>query len=84
MSTQKEQPATGRDDDVKPINGEARMPKFAEWMRGIYASPGNPQRDGMYVRTIFRTSRVNKGFWYELTDGNGNFYQYRPQDTVFI
>ncbi len=53
-------------------------------MRGIHASPQNPQREGMYVRTVVRTGNVNRGRWYELTDGKGKFYQYRPEDTIFM
>ena len=54
-------------------------PKFGEWLRGIYASESNPHRDGMYVRTIRRTGRLNPGVHYEVTDGNGLFWQYPAQ-----
>ena len=54
-------------------------PKFGEWLRGIYASESNPHRDGMYVRTIRRTGKFNPGKFYELTDGNGLFWQYPAQ-----
>ena len=54
-------------------------PKFGEWLRGIYASESNPNRDGMYVRTIRRTGRLNPGVHYEVTDGNGKFWQYPAQ-----
>jgi hypothetical protein len=59
----------------------AVAPKFGEWLRGIYASERNPYRDGIYVRTIRRTGRCNPGTYFELTDGNGNFWQY-PRDSV--
>ena len=59
--------------------GLTSKPKFGEWLRGIYASESNPQRDGMYVRTIRRTGRMNPGTFYELTDGNGRFWQYPAQ-----
>lgn len=49
-------------------------PKFGEWLRGIYASESNPHRDGMYVRTIRRTGKLNPGVHYEVTDGNGEFW----------
>ena len=55
------------------------MPKFGEWLRGIYASESNPHRDGMYVRTIRRTGKLNPGVHYEVTDGNGKFWQYPAQ-----
>lgn len=52
-------------------------PKFGEWLRGIHASESNPQRDGMYVRTIHTPrGRVNAGKSYELTDGKGSFWRY--------
>ena len=54
-------------------------PKFGEWLRGIYASESNPHRDGMYVRTIRRTGKLNPGVHYEVTDGNGKFWQYPAQ-----
>ena len=58
---------------------QAREPKFGEWLRGIYASERNPTRDGMYVRTIRRTGKFNPGKSYELTDGNGLFWEYPAQ-----
>jgi len=61
-----------------------RTPRFGEWMRGIYASETNPIRDGMYVRTITRTGRLNHGTFYELTDGNGKFWSYPAASTVFL
>lgn len=61
---------------------QVRAPKFCDWFMGVYASPSNPQRSGMYVRTIRRTGRVmNPGVFYELTDGKGNFWQY-PRDAI--
>ena len=54
-------------------------PKFGEWLRGIYASESNPHRDGMYVRTIRLTGGLNPGVHYEVTDGNGKFWQYPAQ-----
>lgn len=59
-------------------------PKFGDWMRSIHASERNPQRDGMYVETVIRTGRMNRGTWYRLTDGNGNFWEYEKQSVVFI
>jgi len=52
-------------------------PTFGEWFTGIYASDENPHKHGMYVRTVRRTGRVmNPGTTYELTDGNGAFWEY--------
>lgn len=57
-------------------------PKFGDWIRGNFASEENPQRDGMYVRTIRRTGFTNPGKWYELTDGKGKFWQYLASETT--
>ena len=57
-------------------------PKFGDWFRGVHASESNPQRDGMYVRTIRRSGRFNAGTFYELTDGKGNFWQYPVGSTI--
>jgi hypothetical protein len=64
--------------------GDSRTPAFGEWLRGIWASDKNPERDGRYVRTIRRTGRVNRGTWYELTNGSGSFWEYEARSTVFI
>jgi len=64
--------------------GTDRTPKFGEWLRGIWASPSNPIRDGRYVRTVRRTGILNPGTFYELTDGQGKFWQFEAKATVFI
>ena len=57
-------------------------PVFGEWMRGIYASPANPNRYGMYVRTIYiPRGRMNSGKHYEITNGLGAFWVY-PVNSV--
>jgi hypothetical protein len=56
-------------------------PKFGDRMRGIYASEGNPIRDGIFVETVRRTGRMNAGTFYRLTDGRGRFWEY-PSDSV--
>lgn len=66
------------------LAGDARNPKFGEWIRGIWASERNPQRDGMYVETKRRTGMVNPGVWYRLTDGRGKFWEYEAKDTLFL
>lgn len=64
--------------------GDTRQPKFGDWMRGIWASPDNPIRDGMYVKTVRRRGKLNQGTFYELTDGKGKFWQFEAEATVFI
>jgi hypothetical protein len=58
------------------------MPSFGDWFTGIHASYDNPHRHGMYVRTIRRTGRMNRGTHYELTDGYGSFYEYPVASVV--
>lgn len=57
-------------------------PTFGAWFTGIYASEENPHRHGMYVRTIRRTGRTNRGTHYELTDGHGAFFEYPVTSVV--
>ena len=71
-------------DECPGERGNTRVPKFGELMRGVWASKSNPQRDGMFVRTVRRTGRVNAGTWHELTDGKGKFWQYEAKSTVFL
>lgn len=61
-----------------------RQPKLRDWMRGIYASPDNPIRDGMYVETIVRMGRLNPGKFYRLTNGKGKFWMYPAHATIFL
>lgn len=71
-------------DECPGVRGDARKPKFGEWMRGVWASESNPQRDGMYVETRVRKGPVNPGTWYRLTDGRGRFWEYEAKATVFL
>lgn len=65
---------------VDPVE-EAR---FGDWFAGIHASEDNPQRCGMYVRTVIRSGRTNSGVWFELTDGRGNFWEYKRDEVEFL
>lgn len=65
-------------------NLSRRKPCFGEWLRGIYASADNPTRDGMYVRTIRLRGKVNKGIFFELTDGKGRFWRTLAASTIFL
>ena len=64
--------------------GNTRAPRFGEMLRGVWASEGNPHRDGMFVRTVRKTGRMNPGIWHELTDGKGAFWRYEAKSTVFL
>lgn len=62
---------------VRPLWDGESAPVFGQWMRGTHASETNPQRDGMYVKTIRRRHGViNPGKAYQLTDGKGGFWEY--------
>lgn len=54
-------------------------PKFGEVVVNPVASKDNPRRRGLFVRAGRRTGRVmNPGPWWELTDGEGDFWQISP------
>jgi hypothetical protein len=71
-------------DECPGERGDTRAPRFGEMMRGVWAGRINPQRDGMFVRTVRRTGRMNPGVWHELTNGKGDFWQYEARNTVFL
>lgn len=67
------------------MTSNSETPQFGDLMRGKWASPDNPQRDGFFVRIIRRDlARMNPGVWYELTDKRGSFWQYRAEDCELI
>jgi len=57
-----------------------RPPKFCEWMRGVWAGEQNPTRDGMFVRALV----LQRSKCYQLTDGEGKFWEYPRESTVFL
>ena len=59
-------------------------PVFGDVLRGIWASTINPQRDGYYVKTVRNTGRVNRGTFYQLTDGKGRTWEYPVESSVLI
>lgn len=63
---------------------EGRSPKFGDRMRGIHASESNPIRDGFYIKTVRRTGSMNKGTFYQLTNGKGKFWEYPAESVVFL
>jgi hypothetical protein len=58
-------------------------PKFGERVVNVYASPENPRKVGLFVRSG-RTphGRMNAGPWWELTDGHGDFWRTSPENCV--
>lgn len=59
-----------------------KAPRFGEWFRAVYVSESHPQRDGMYVRTIRYDDPGSLGVCYELTDGEGVFWQWQAECVV--
>jgi hypothetical protein len=54
------------------------MPKFGDTVLNRAASEGNPQRTGTFVREIRRSGRLNPGVWWQITDGQGSFWETPP------
>lgn len=50
-------------------------PKFGQRVRAIYASESNPHRIGLFVEVIRRTGKMNRGTFYRMTDGKGDFWE---------
>lgn len=73
-------PSTARDRAAK-----STPPRFGAVVRAEYASEGNPQRDGMFVRVVrIPRGRMNAGVWWEITDGNGAFWRQRPANVSVL
>lgn len=58
--------------------------KFGQRVRGIFASDDNPHKNGYFVRSGFRKGRLNPGMYYEITDGNGDFWTTPPENVEVI
>lgn len=58
---------------------QAWKPKFGERVENPVAGPANPRRIGMFVRTVRRSGRLNPGTWWQLTDGQGDFWLSNPE-----
>ena len=50
-------------------------PKFGDAVENGWASEANPTRVGLFVREGFRTGKMNRGRYFEVTDGNGKFWE---------
>lgn len=49
--------------------------KFGDIIGNGWASPQNPTRVGVFVRSGQNTGLVNRGNWIELTDAKGRFWR---------
>ena len=52
-------------------------------VRGVFAGPTNPIREGIFVEHIRRTGKMNPGSTVRLTDGKGLFWEF-PIGNVII
>lgn len=62
--------------DVRP---ERAAPRFGDVVENDYASPDNPTRRGYFVREFKRTGKLNPGLTWEVTDGDGKFWELQPR-----
>lgn len=52
--------------------------KFGDRVENGWASESNPTRVGYFVREFTRSGRLNPGLTWEITDGNGKFWELKP------
>lgn len=53
--------------------------KFGDLVENGWASEGNPTRIGYFVREFTRPRKqMNPGLTWEITDGNGKFWELKP------
>jgi hypothetical protein len=73
-----------RDQDARPqteANASAQPSvvapsvRFGDLIVNGWASESNPTRVGYFVREGRRTGRMNPGRYFEVTDGNGKFWE---------
>lgn len=55
-------------------------PSFGDVVENGWASEDNPTRKGFFVRAFTRTGRMNSGLTWEITDGKGKFWTFKPRD----
>lgn len=76
-------------DTTKPEDAEKPAiavphPKFGDLLRNTAASERNPHRDAIFIRKVRTTGRMNRGLWYEMTDGKGKVWNMDPHYLVYI
>lgn len=62
-------------DALTPQAPEWREPRFGDIITNGWASEDNPTRVGLFVREGRRTGRMNPGRYFEVTDGEGKFWE---------
>lgn len=68
---------------ASPVGVEADpwpKPKFGDVVENGSASEENPTRRGFFVREFKRSGRMNAGLTWEITDGKGMFWEFKPKD----
>lgn len=59
-------------------------PRFGDLFDNTAAGDKNPRKRAMFVRTLRRTGRLNPGVWWQMTDGNGDFWEQQPDHLVRV
>lgn len=54
-------------------------PRFGDRLLNVFAGETNPTRIGIFVRVKRVRGRMNAGTWWELTDGQGKFWDADPR-----
>jgi hypothetical protein len=58
-----------------PTSQEELKPRFLDIIENGYASEDNPRHTGIFIRSGYRSGRVNPGKYWVLTDGDGDFWE---------
>jgi hypothetical protein len=71
---------TAGDGDGSPPVPPADRPaaRFGDIIENGWASLTNPTRQGFFVREFHRSGKMNPGRTWEVTDGNGLFWELKP------
>lgn len=67
---------------VKAPADRASNPRFGDPITNPWASDDNPAKHGLFVREFRRAGRLNPGTIWEVTDGNGKFWEINGRDIL--
>lgn len=65
---------------ANPTPAEGVVVTFGDVVVNGWASEDNPTRTGYFVRSFTRTGKMNPGLTWEVTDGKGKFWTFKPAD----
>jgi hypothetical protein len=69
-------PMEGHDCKNEPaLPAPVPKPRFGDTIENGWASTDNPTRVGIFVREGYRTGRMNRGRYFEVTNGEGKFWE---------